>query len=174
MKVIETSYKGYRFRSRAEARWAVFFDAAGIEYEYEKEGFELPSGRYLPDFWLPGPRSWFEVKGSSPNDAEMILALELAEYSHSPVWIGHGPVTFEGHRIVACHDYGGVINRDQRFMDDRKHDGSIWISNEISARSISGSKYSDRWPHPMSGCFVNRCFDTAKSARFEFGECGAR
>lgn len=51
IKPIETEYKGYRFRSRLEARWAVFFDALGIEYQYEPEGFELPSGkRYLPDF----------------------------------------------------------------------------------------------------------------------------
>ena len=27
IKPIETNYKGYRFRSRLEARWAVFFDA---------------------------------------------------------------------------------------------------------------------------------------------------
>lgn len=43
IKAIETSYKGYRFRSRLEARWAVFFDALGIEWEYEKEGYELPN-----------------------------------------------------------------------------------------------------------------------------------
>lgn len=41
IKAIETSYKGYRFRSRLEARWAVFFDALGIEWEYEKEGYDL-------------------------------------------------------------------------------------------------------------------------------------
>jgi len=39
IKAIETVYNGYKFRSRLEARWAVFFDALGIEYEYEKEGF---------------------------------------------------------------------------------------------------------------------------------------
>lgn len=51
IKPIETYYNGYRFRSRLEARWAVFLDALGVEYEYEPEGFELPSGkRYLPDF----------------------------------------------------------------------------------------------------------------------------
>ena len=33
---IETCYRGDRFRSRPEARWAVFFDTAGIRYEYEK------------------------------------------------------------------------------------------------------------------------------------------
>ena len=35
IKAIETYYKGYRFRSRLEARWAVFFDAAGINLNTE-------------------------------------------------------------------------------------------------------------------------------------------
>jgi hypothetical protein len=62
-RAIETSYAGCRFRSRLEARWAVFFDTLGIPWEYEPEGFELPSGRYLPDFWLPECDTWIEVKG---------------------------------------------------------------------------------------------------------------
>lgn len=44
-------YNGYRFRSRLEARWAVFFDSLRMRYEYEPEGFELDDGTwYLPDF----------------------------------------------------------------------------------------------------------------------------
>lgn len=62
IKAIETSYKGYRFRSRLEARWAVFFDALGCGWQYEPEGFELNAGRYLPDFKVEG-YGWFEVKG---------------------------------------------------------------------------------------------------------------
>ena len=54
IKAIETVYNGYRFRSRLEARWAVFFDAAGISYQYEPDGFETEDGKYLPDFYLPG------------------------------------------------------------------------------------------------------------------------
>ena len=51
IKPRETIYKGYRFRSRLEARWAVFLDSLGVEYEYEPEGFNLPGvGAYLPDF----------------------------------------------------------------------------------------------------------------------------
>lgn len=51
IKPIETIYNSYRFRSRLEARWAVFFNALGVEFEYEPEGFVLPSGKYyLPDF----------------------------------------------------------------------------------------------------------------------------
>jgi hypothetical protein len=50
---IPTRYKGYHFRSRLEARWAVFFDALGIAWEYEPEGYTLSDGtKYLPDFRL--------------------------------------------------------------------------------------------------------------------------
>lgn len=48
---IQTEYNAYKFRSRLEARWAVFFDLCGIRYEYEPEGFQLDKNlRYLPDF----------------------------------------------------------------------------------------------------------------------------
>ena len=90
MKVIETRYNGYRFRSRLEARWAVFFDAAGIDYRYEPEGFELecygvnegdPDGigtiRYLPDFYLPDFRVFAEVKPPerwTPLDRQKVVS----------------------------------------------------------------------------------------------------
>lgn len=63
IKPIETKYNGYKFRSRLEARWAVFFDAAGIRYEYEPEGFKTADGLcYLPDFYLPNEDIYVEVK----------------------------------------------------------------------------------------------------------------
>lgn len=63
LKAIETHYNGYLFRSRLEARWAVFFDALCIKYEYEPEGLVLSDGTgYLPDFYLPGFNCYFEVK----------------------------------------------------------------------------------------------------------------
>ena len=40
MRAIGTKYGGCYFRSRLEARWAVFFDHLGIEWLYEPEGFE--------------------------------------------------------------------------------------------------------------------------------------
>lgn len=69
IKAIETRYKGYLFRSRLEARWAVFFDALGLRWEYEKEGYDLDGLYYLPDFWLPSLRTWLEIKAIAP-DAE--------------------------------------------------------------------------------------------------------
>lgn len=63
MKPIETKYAGCRFRSRLEARWAVFFDHLKLEWVYEPEGFVLPDGsRYLPDFYLPGLKAYVEIK----------------------------------------------------------------------------------------------------------------
>lgn len=64
MKAIETRYAGHRFRSRLEARWAVFFDHLGLEWQYELQGYEVgESGRrYLPDFYLPQTDTWVEVK----------------------------------------------------------------------------------------------------------------
>ncbi len=67
IKAIETVYKGYRFRSRLEARWAVFFDALGIVYKYEHEGFDLDGEWYLPDFWMPEWKCWIEIKPDKPK-----------------------------------------------------------------------------------------------------------
>lgn len=67
-KPIPTWYAGCYFRSRLEARWAVFFDRMQIPWQYEPQGFlidrvgggETP---YLPDFLLPECGTWIEVKG---------------------------------------------------------------------------------------------------------------
>ena len=80
IKAIQTRYNGHHFRSRLEARWAVFFDAAGIKWVYEPEAFEFDGVRYMPDFYLPDVRvtmawsrgknigAYFEVKPTMPNN----------------------------------------------------------------------------------------------------------
>jgi len=73
IKPIETAYNGYLFRSRLEARWAVFFDELGIKYEYEPEGFDLGEhGWYLPDFWLPENNIWVEIKPKNNQNQKRI------------------------------------------------------------------------------------------------------
>jgi len=66
IKPIETQYGGYKFRSRTEARWAVFFDTIGFKWQYEEDGYELANGRwYLPDFKIITPNQkiyYCEVK----------------------------------------------------------------------------------------------------------------
>lgn len=80
IKAIETFYAGCLFRSRLEARWAVFYDALGIAWHYEPEGFDLTGknlGLYLPDFWLPEQKYLVEIKGQEPTPEET-LKTELA------------------------------------------------------------------------------------------------
>lgn len=64
INAIPTEYNGVTFRSRTEARWAVFLDALNLSWKYEAEGYELPSGPYLPDFWMPEIDGFLEVKPS--------------------------------------------------------------------------------------------------------------
>ena len=95
MKIIETSYKGYKFRSRLEARWAVFFDTCGVKWEYEPEGFDLGNGIwYLPDFLLNDVYTkyvsgtpinlWVEVKGvMTEQDAIKIKKFALSNEDYT-------------------------------------------------------------------------------------------
>lgn len=62
IKPIQTRYKGFLFRSRLEARWAVLFDSLGLHWEYEKEGFSVDGEPYLPDFWIEEWQSFVEIK----------------------------------------------------------------------------------------------------------------
>lgn len=62
IKPIPTIYKGQKFRSRIEAKWAVLFDLLKIVWVYEPDGFELSTGKYLPDFYLPEYEAFVEVK----------------------------------------------------------------------------------------------------------------
>jgi len=92
IKAIQTQYKGCNFRSRLEARWAVFFDALGVEWDYEPEGFELPDGtRYLPDFWLPKYRVWIEIKGQEATPEEKAKCFLMAQHTSCPCFLIVGP-----------------------------------------------------------------------------------
>ena len=78
MRAIDTVFDGHRFRSRLEARWACFYKALEIPYEYEPQGFALAAGNYLPDFWLPRQQCWIEIKPDAPDEREERLASGLA------------------------------------------------------------------------------------------------
>ena len=88
LKAIETRYAGHRFRSRLEARWAVFFDSLGWGWNYEPEGYELPcSGWYLPDFLVTPPpedgwfakQFWVEVKPQRESGLDIAEENKLRE-----------------------------------------------------------------------------------------------
>lgn len=118
IKAIETEYNGYMFRSRLEARWAVFFDTLNIEYKYETEGWEMDGGRYLPDFWLPDLKQWAEIKAETPTDLEREKMGALV--------IGSG---YEG--MIICGDPWPTQHKVLRFMSLLPSAG-IWPTHHIA------------------------------------------
>lgn len=118
---IQTYYKGYHFRSRLEARWAVFFDSMGIEYQYEPEGFEKILDwdddkskheivRYLPDFYLPESGTWVEVKGGivSSDDAKKMAKMldfgsPLPFFTDSSSNQSYSSEKFKAGIVYPCH-----------------------------------------------------------------------
>jgi hypothetical protein len=99
MKAKPTVFAGVRFRSRLEARWAVFFAALGVRWEYEPE---TPATNYQADFLLPratcGPL-WVEVKPPLPGQEERPVPIDQwpagivqkGWYELSPAVILFGP-----------------------------------------------------------------------------------
>lgn len=83
MKPIETVWRGCKFRSRLEARWAIFFQALGLKWEYEPQGFELgEAGCYLPDFYIhTATPTWLEIKPHGEigdKDEKKLIAFDRA------------------------------------------------------------------------------------------------
>lgn len=115
-KAIETRFDGYLFRSRLEARWAVFFKEAGIEYQYEPEGFEFEDGtKYLPDFWIPQWETWCEVKpGKFGRLPRVYLAGKMDNWraSVTSVRCNNPYVCFDGHYDNQFNVGGGQIVAD--------------------------------------------------------------
>ena len=112
IKPIETVYRGYRFRSRLEARWAVFFDALEIEWQYEVEGYYLSTQPYLPDFWLPKLETFVEIKPTKEAGEQAVsLMKELVKKTGKRgLIIGGSPNGHEkpGMANVRFNEFSGV------------------------------------------------------------------
>lgn len=83
---IPTLYRGRRYRSRLEARWACFFDLVGWKYEYEP--FDLPG--WIPDFALfgeDGRQVLVEIKPTPRADVGKVGRAVKASNWSAPVFI---------------------------------------------------------------------------------------
>src|SRR5690348_15284986 len=92
IRPIETTLNGITYRSRTEARWALFFNFGGIDARYEFEGFQTSAGWYLPDFEFKDTekRTYFEVKPKVPTLEEWQKMKALAK-SGADVFVAIGP-----------------------------------------------------------------------------------
>lgn len=139
-KAIETVYNGYRFRSRHEARWAVFFDKLKIRYRYEFEGFDLDGLRYLPDFYLPKQQCWIEIKPDLPTKKEREKAIRLCIGKKETVFILAGEVG----KDVICYCFDTHFSRRTKdevvkFFEEHKYKAH-WLSTvECIAQDNQGN-----------------------------------
>lgn len=197
IRPIETIYNGYRFRSRLEARWAVFFDHLGITYEYEPEGLVLSDGSYyLPDFYLPQFHCYFEVKrlpqmicrNHLPKEDFGEAIKKISNGSHTNAWAG----------IIAFGDpydhYMWIFCQAMNDSSGGPYDGPVVFGQHPN----SGSPMLLAWDDPGDRSFItsfcesmeyipmeterttidscvitNRIIQaelTARQARFEHGE----
>jgi len=158
IKAIETVHRGYNFRSRTEARWAVFFDHLDWKWQYEAEGYHLPSGPYLPDFYFPDQHMFVEVKGLPFTASEKLKCKELSllpipeypEYTHS-VFMVVGP--------PECQHYGGFHNGEE-------FDIGIFVEKGHKFYPVDYSMDFYKEDYPRTYYAIN----AAKAARFEHGQ----
>ncbi len=183
MKPIETIYKGFRFRSRIEARWATFYDSLGIEWEYEKEGYDLGNGiLYLPDFYIPHLDCFIEIKGEYPGQKDQDKISILAQESKKNVYVFTGQIEIP---------YGEKYNPDKSFVyscfvdnniycvswDNEQHWcecrfcgflGTEWSGMVNRLPCVCGSD-SSRYSNYDSPLLLQSYYH-AKQARFEYGK----
>ena len=141
---IQTSYKGRRFRSRLEARWAIVFDTLGLDWEYEPEGFVTSLGPYLPDFFIHGNRHYgpyVEIKGTEPTRAEIA---KLEEVCLSKCSYG----------VIVWGDVGSG-----NYIYIHKEAGAYFDENPLVDAFIGANRAA--WPEAVAA---------ARAARFEHGE----
>jgi hypothetical protein len=183
MKAIETKWKGYSFRSRLEARWAVFFDTLGLEWDYESEGFHLPGGyRYLPGFKVKYPGSgweWFECK----PDLTLIPDTEWPKLAAFSAQMPQGLVLLDGPpslrtylRVVDLLDGALVPSRERmaRATPFKRAGSVLWSAKE----RLWGDEHDNvfAWADPLD-CAIGEdawwhlaaAVERARGARFEHG-----
>lgn len=169
IKAIETLYAGCRFRSRLEARWAVFFNKLRIRWTYESEGYEYEDSKYLPDFYLPEIKTYAEVKG---GDEALAKDLDkIREFSkRKPV----GPVVILGD----VHDGYGALSAPAHsaFLNGCNGTSIVVKANSFHfaflVTAFPPTTITRRLAGLTSWGEILDAYVAARSARFEFGECG--
>ena len=188
IQAIPTNYKGYRMRSRLEARWAVFFDALGLSWEYEQEGYVCGTSAWLPDFVI-GAHHQIPVE-IKPADYDKIdldgyistitrvtcFSVEKGQstIARSSLLIFGTPWAYTALFLCSGYESGDVLN--VRFSIGRRDDREIWLqdSDNLFAECLLDFNADDSGRYPLDDHpKLEAAVIASKSARFEFGESGA-
>lgn len=171
IKPIETVYNGYRFRSRLEARWAVFLDALRIPYEFEHQGYDLGEwGWYLPDFWLPREEAYVEIKPFN----QWFYDPKYEELSKLGCWVFHvAGNPWPGEYRIAVYEDGACWGAEPYiFAEGRRVEGELWLASDYEQTCVmrlsDEPRDYDRPPLEDSKNMM-QAYKLARQARFEHG-----
>lgn len=181
---IPTRYKGYHFRSRLEARWAVFFDQLELGWEYEPQGYVLDGTPYLPDFKLVLPDDSLVFAEVKPTEADwhegrhIRLCRALARDTGWPVILLIGAPAYRAyHRFapdLAQNAFQAVFFRDYEpkiVVADAYWWQSIVVDQRTGALDFA---HDDHQARKSFGQGLVDAVQAARSARFERGAGGVR
>jgi len=179
IKPKETYYDGYRFRSRLEARWAVFFNALGVPYDYEYEGFDLRERGYLPDFWLPLQECWVEIKPRGRGWFISVTSVRLSGHTGQRVlyiqgnpWPGEYGIQFH-HRTPDGTPVSVSCAEPHSFALGRyKKETELWlVCRDGHAICLDAMVPTTAFLYPSAETpRLIAAYKAARSARFEHGE----
>lgn len=172
-KPIQTHYNGYYFRSRVEARWAVFFDTLGVRYEYEPEGYEIDGIKYLPDFYLPLERLWVEVKKDhdlSDREWDKIwsFANSLTDTDQN-ILVTNGSPWYDAKHLVLFCDTRTYNERYICECPDCKEHGDQWHIATLTTHNdgtVPDSVYEEIVRRMTRTERLMEAYNAARSARF--------
>jgi hypothetical protein len=167
IKPKETRYRGYRFRSRLEARWAVYFEVLGISWEYEPQGYELEDGiSYLPDFFFPELKCFGEVKPGGFDDEALIKIRMLCKGTDYDCILLDGVPEVKTYDIVEANGcFKPVLLNATPTGRSRAKLRFYWADEPLDENDIEAHG-PDIYP------YLKRGVEEARGARFEFGESG--
>jgi hypothetical protein len=148
---LPSEYAGQRFRSRLEARFAYYFDLLEIQWEYEPEGFALPSRNYCPDF-LCNNHFYVEVRPDGTSFCETSVTLaELCLATRKEVYFMKGlPQT---NRVVSGRYYDDMLYAHaEGFRFDLEPDGSRKVDIFGETTYIHNERAFWHIPHVQRMC----------------------
>lgn len=168
-KTIPTRYNGVNFRSRLEARWALFFDLLALDWHYELEGFQLPTDWYVPDFYVAN--WWVEIKPIDPMKREKQLMAELLVATEGVGCIFYGQIggkvgkkEYGGDYIDVVYDHAGTYE----FLRLSEARSLIDIEDFEDYGNGFCSKHSDLIASPFQDGDENRKVLNALKAALKF------
>lgn len=83
-----TNFEECTYRSRLEAKYALFLKTLGISFTYECVTFNLEKGKsYTPDFYLPDLKLLIELKPCYPHFEEIEACEKVAALGHNIVLV---------------------------------------------------------------------------------------